>query len=86
MLPARRTVRKKSLHEEHSSKTFELRLLPVVYLMNLVYMVKKKKKKIQSMDNLEYKNGDSTEDDTFHTTSKTAENVKRVIFIVKVLA
>ena len=38
------------------------------------------------MENLEYKNGDSSEDDTFHTTSKTAENVKRVIFIVKVLA
>ena len=84
MLPARKTVRKKSLHEEHSSKTFEPRLLPVVYLMNLVYMVKKKKKKL--IENLEYKNGDSSEDDTFHTTSKTAENVKRVIFIVKVLA
>ena len=84
MLPARKTVRKKSLHEEHSSKTFELRLLPVVYLMNLVYMVKQKTKKL--MENLEYKNGDSSEDDTFHTTSKTAENVKRVIFIVKVLA
>ena len=30
------------------------------------------------------KNGHS-EDDTFHTTSKTPENLKRVIFIMKVL-
>ena len=33
MLPARRTVSKETLHEQHSSKTFGLRLLLVVYFM-----------------------------------------------------
>ena len=36
MLPTRKTINKKTLHEaeEHSSKTFGLRLLLIVYLMN----------------------------------------------------
>ena len=41
MLSARKTVSKRTLHEEHSSKTFELRLVLVIYIMNYVYMVKK---------------------------------------------
>ena len=43
MLPAaRKTVSKKTLHEEHSSKTFGLRLVLVVYIMNYIYIVKRK--------------------------------------------
>ena len=41
MLPARKTVSKKTLHDEHSSNTFGLRSQPVVYLMNQVYIAKK---------------------------------------------
>ena len=34
MLPARKREKQKTLQEEHNSKTFGLRLLLVVYLMN----------------------------------------------------
>ena len=50
------------MHEEHSSKTFGLRLLLVVYLINYVYMVKK-----ISMETLKYyeKMDIMSEDDNF---------------------
>ena len=79
MLPARKTVSKRTLHEEHSSKTFEVRLMLVIYIMNYVYMVKKIHWKLWNV----MKNG-RIENETFHSTSKN-QNFKRVIFIMKVL-
>ena len=72
MLPARKTVSKKTLHEDHSSKTFELRLLLVIYLLYSFYMGKKFQWQLWNL-----KNGDS-QDDIFHTLKKT-KNFKRII-------
>ena len=69
------------MHEDHSSKTFWIKITAIRLSYELgLHGEKKFQWKLWNI----IKNGHS-EDDTFHTTSKTAENFKSVIFIMKVL-